>query len=95
MCSDSSQPAKRFKCSRLVNRIVITCGRNVRCACQVSLAECTVRDVLSMTLGCVSFGILSGVERQALHLPIPAASSSCSMATSEEDGLHLRPSSQL
>ena len=37
--------------------------------------------------------VASGVGRQALHLPSPSPISSAAMQTSEEEGLHLRPSS--
>ena len=77
----------------------LVCERHVYQEFSVPIfADCAVGHVLSIGLcGCLFlFGTPSlalGVGREALHPPSSAASSSTWMATSEEEGLHLRPSS--
>ena len=58
-------------------------GRNVRCACPVAFVERWLCLLL----------LPLGVETQPLHTPSPSSLPSAAMRTSEEEGLHLRPSS--
>ena len=61
--------------------------QNVRCECQVPLAECTVRNVLMLVVCCI------GRERDRLSTPQVSRLPRHLGETSEEKGLHLRPSS--
>ena len=82
-------------CSGLIKRTDLG-GKHVRCACQLPLAECTVRDVLmhlDIRAAPGHVNLLSVERWLCVFRHSLGASSSCSLGTSEEEELHLRPSS--